>query len=41
MIEGRRAVTKGRGRRSDQLLDDLQEKRGYWKLKDGTRSYAM
>jgi len=23
-----------RGRRSEQLLDDLKEKRGYWILKD-------
>ena len=26
----------GRRGRSKQLLDDLKEKRGYWKLKDGT-----
>jgi hypothetical protein len=24
----------GRGRRCKQLLDDLKEKRGYWKLKE-------
>jgi hypothetical protein len=41
MIEERREVTGSRGRRSNKLLDDLQEKRGYWKLKDVTRSYAM
>jgi hypothetical protein len=27
-------VTVRRGRRRKQLLDDLKEKRGYWKLKD-------
>jgi len=26
-------VTGKRGRRDKQLLDDLKEKRGYWKLK--------
>ena len=32
-IEGRIDVTGRRGRRRKQLLDDLQEMRGYWKLK--------
>jgi hypothetical protein len=32
-IEGRTEVTERRGRRRKQLLDDLKEKRGYWKLK--------
>jgi len=32
-IEGRVEVTKIRGRRRKQLLDDLTEKGGYWKLK--------
>jgi hypothetical protein len=27
-------VTERRGRRRKQLLDDLKEKRGYWKLKE-------
>jgi hypothetical protein len=27
-------VTERRGRRSKQLLDNLKETRGYWKLKD-------
>jgi hypothetical protein len=31
-IEGRTEVT-GKGGRRHQLLDDLKEKRGYWKLK--------
>ena len=33
-IEGRMEVTGRRGRRGKQLLDDLQERRGYWKLKE-------
>ena len=33
-IQGRIEVTGRRGRRSKQLLDDLKEKRGYWKLKE-------
>jgi hypothetical protein len=35
-IEGRIEVTGRRGRRRKQLLDDLKEKRGYWKLKEET-----
>ena len=33
-IEGRIEVVGGRGRRGKQLLDDLKESRGYWKLKE-------
>jgi hypothetical protein len=33
-IWGRIAVTGRRGRRRKQLLNDLKEKRGYWKLKE-------
>jgi hypothetical protein len=33
-IEGRIEMTGGRGRRRRQLLDDLKEKRRYWKLKE-------
>jgi hypothetical protein len=33
-IEGRIDVTGRRGRWREQLLDDLKEKRGYWKLKE-------
>jgi hypothetical protein len=33
-IEGNIEVTARRGRRRKQLLDDLKEKRGYWKLKE-------
>ena len=31
-IEGRIEATGRRGRRHKQLLDDLKEERGYWKL---------
>jgi hypothetical protein len=34
--EGRIEVIGRRGRRRKQLLDDLKEKRGYWKLKEET-----
>ena len=33
-IEGSIEVTGRRGRRRKQLLDDLKEKRGYWKLQE-------
>jgi len=33
-IEGRIKVKARRGRRRKQLLDDLKEKRGRWKLKE-------
>jgi hypothetical protein len=33
-IEGRIEMTGKRGRRRKQLLDDLKEKRRYWKLKE-------
>jgi hypothetical protein len=33
-LEGRIEVTGRRGRRRKQLLDDLKEKRSYWKLKE-------
>jgi hypothetical protein len=33
-IEGKIEVTGTRGRRGKQLLDDLKENRGYWKLKE-------
>jgi hypothetical protein len=38
MIEGRIGeikVKKRRGRRRKQLLDDIKERTGYWKLKEG------
>jgi hypothetical protein len=33
-LEGRTEVTGRRGRRRKQLMDDLKERRGYWKLKE-------
>ena len=33
-LEGRIEMTGRRGRRRNQLLDDLKEKRRYWKLKE-------
>ena len=33
-VEGRIKVTGKRRRRRKQILDDLKEKRGYWKLKE-------
>jgi hypothetical protein len=33
-IEGRMEVTEKRGIKLKQILDDLKEKRGYWKLKE-------
>jgi hypothetical protein len=33
-LEGRIEMTGRRGKRRKQLLDDLKEKRGYWKLKE-------
>jgi hypothetical protein len=33
-IEGMIEVTERQGRRSRRLLDDCEEKRGYWKFKE-------
>jgi hypothetical protein len=33
-LEGRIEITGRRGRRRKHLLDDLKEKRRYWKLKE-------
>jgi hypothetical protein len=33
-LEGRIEMTGRRGRRRKQLLDDLKEKRRYWKFKE-------
>jgi hypothetical protein len=33
-MQGRIEATGGQGRRRKQLLDDLKEKREYWKLKE-------
>jgi hypothetical protein len=35
-LEGRIEMTETRGRRRKQLLDDLKEKRRYWKLEEET-----
>jgi len=35
-VEGAIEVTESRGRRPKQLLDNLKNRRGYWKLKDVT-----
>jgi hypothetical protein len=40
-IEGRIKVTRRRGRRRKQLLDDLKEKRGYCKLKEEALDRTM
>jgi hypothetical protein len=34
-LEGRIEMMGRRGRRRKQLLDDVKEKRRYWKLKEG------
>jgi len=36
VLDGRIGVTGGRERRHKQLLGDLKETRGYWKLKEET-----
>jgi hypothetical protein len=40
-IEGRIEVTGRRGRRSKRLLDDLDERKGYWKLKKESLNYNL
>jgi hypothetical protein len=35
-IEGRVEMKRRRGRRRNQILDDLKETKGYWKLKEGS-----
>ena len=40
-IDGRIKVTERRGRRRKQLLDDLKEKWGYWKLKEEAQDHAL
>jgi len=39
--EGRTQVTGRRGRRYKQLIDDLKERRGCWKLEVGARDSAL
>jgi hypothetical protein len=40
-IEGRIKVMGRRGRRQKKLLDDLKEKRGYWKLKGNVLDHIL
>jgi hypothetical protein len=40
-IEGAIEVTGRQGRRCKQLLDDLKETRGYWKLKEEALDCTM
>jgi hypothetical protein len=40
-LEGRMEMTGRRGRRRKQLLNDLKEKRRYWKLKEETLDRTM
>jgi hypothetical protein len=40
-IEGRIEITGRRGRRRKQLLDDLKEKRRYWKFKEEVLSRTL
>jgi hypothetical protein len=40
-IERRTEATGRRGRRCKQLLDDLNERRGYWKLKEEALDRAL
>jgi hypothetical protein len=39
MIEGRIEVKERRGRRCEELLDKVKERRGYWKI-GSTRSHC-
>jgi hypothetical protein len=41
VIEGKIIGTRRRGRRRKQLLDDLKEARGYWKLKEETQDRTL
>ena len=40
-IQGRTYVTRMRGRRRKQLLDDLKEERECWKLKEGALENSL
>jgi hypothetical protein len=41
IIEGKFGGTRRRGRRRKQLLDDLKEARGYWKLKEEAQDSTL
>jgi hypothetical protein len=40
-IEGKIEMTGGGGRRHKQLLNDIKEKRGYWKLKEKALDHTV
>jgi hypothetical protein len=40
-LEGRIEMTGRRGKRRKQLLDNLKEKKGYWKLKEEALASAL
>jgi hypothetical protein len=40
-LEGRIEMTGRRGRRCKQLLDDLKEKRRYWKFKEEALDHTL
>jgi hypothetical protein len=40
-MEGKMAVTRRRGRKCEQLLDNLKEKRRYWKFKKETLDHTV
>jgi hypothetical protein len=40
-LEGRIEMTVRRGRRRKQLLDDMKEKRIYWKLKEEAPGHTL
>jgi hypothetical protein len=40
-LKGRIKVTGRRGRKCKQLLDDLKERRWYWKLKDEAVDHTL
>jgi hypothetical protein len=40
-LEGRIEINRRRGRRRKQLLDDLKEKRRYWKSKEGALDHIL
>ena len=40
-IEGQIKVTGRRGRRRNQVLDDVKETRRYWELKEGARERTL
>jgi hypothetical protein len=40
-VEGKIEVTGRRGRRRKQLLNELKETRGYWKLKEETLDHPL